>query len=77
LINNILHSKSAIYTLPQALQARIEHALADSLSWTFIAGAVAALVCLLTSLPIRERNLDDAAPLKPKAGAVSNADDHA
>jgi hypothetical protein len=59
IINSILHAKSAIYTLPPRLQAEVEQALANSISWTFVAGCIAAALCLASSLPIRERNLDE------------------
>ncbi|KAG7531600.1 hypothetical protein FFLO_04259 [Filobasidium floriforme] len=59
IINSILHAKSAIYSLPPRLQAEVEQALANSISWTFVSGCIAAVLCLASSLPIRERNLDE------------------
>lgn len=59
IIGNILHSHSVIDALPPLLRAQVEGCLKHSLSITFLAGSIAAFVCLLTSLPIREKTLDN------------------
>lgn len=61
--------------MPVALQARIEAALSNSLSWTFIAGSIAAALCLASSLPIRERSLDGRPQDDPKAGSYDRLGD--
>jgi hypothetical protein len=66
IINDILHAKSAIERLPTVLQAQVEVALATSISWTFIAGSIAAFLCLLSSLPIREKDLQSEGGRKDK-----------
>ncbi len=57
IINDILHSKSAIFKLPASLQIIAEEAYAFSLSRTFLFGTVAASLTLLTSLYTGEKDL--------------------
>jgi hypothetical protein len=56
----ILHTKSAIKEyLTKAEQVGAEVAYGRSLSITFVAASVFALVTLITSLPTRERDLGE------------------
>lgn len=56
----ILHSKTAIQTyLKKAEQIEAEAAYGHSLSLTFVAASIFALITLITSLPTRERDLGE------------------
>lgn len=59
IIMAILHSKTAITYLTKAEQIEAEAAYGHSLSLTFVAASIFALITLITSLPTRERDLGE------------------
>lgn len=60
IIISILHSKTAIQRyLTKSEQVAAEAAYGHSLSLTFIAASIFALITLIVSLPTRERDLGE------------------
>jgi hypothetical protein len=73
----ILHTKSAIKEyLTKAEQLDAEVAYGRSLSFTFVAASVFALITLIASLPTRERDLGERKGAVKKKNTNETLQDH-